>query len=86
MFLVLGQNVLADFIIRYEDGSHEISKYDPRLSDSLSLLSKSVSYIEEDRILYKHALESRDPLVFDQWPPVSNYYMNHDHRDLDLQL
>ena len=74
MFLVLGQNVLADFIIRYEDGSHEISKYDPRLSDSLSLLSKSVSYIEEDRILYKHALESRDPLVFDQW--IFNNYIN----------
>ncbi len=60
-------SVRANFIVKYQDGSSEIVKDDPRLSVNKASVSKAVSYIEEDRILKAHQINESDPLLSEQW-------------------
>ena len=67
LFLLFSLNTYSNFIIKFEDGSTEISKYDPRISGSLALTSKSIAYVDEDILMKPHFVEGDDNFIDSQW-------------------
>ncbi len=65
-------NISANFIIKYKDGSSEISTINPTSKFSSFALSDDVEYVEEDTRLFANAGEYNDTYYNSQW-----YFQNY---------